>query len=78
MELTPINGQFFVPDDQNEKRRLWGLVFNEPVSLKHLLDAIIDLPGGKIVNLDHITKDDGEKEISEEGLKKEEKDVDDF
>ena len=57
---------FIVPDDINKKRTLWAIKFVEPVSLKSLLDAIADLPGGDIIYLDKINDDKGNTSFTEE------------
>ena len=62
---------FIVPDDMNEKRVLWGIKFAKPVSLKRLLDAIADLPGGDIVYLEDIVDDKGNVAFTEDSQNEE-------
>lgn len=62
-----VNKPFLVPDDVNQKHRLWAIRFNEPVSTKKLLDTLSAIKyGGEILKLKHIKNDDtAEIELSE-------------
>lgn len=64
--IFDTSGNFVVPDDMNQPKTLWGLKFTEPVSLKRLLDAIAELPGGDIIYLDVINDADGNVKFNEE------------
>lgn len=62
-----VNKPFLVPDDVNQKHRLWAIRFNEPVSTQNLLNALSAIKtGGDIVTIKHVKNDDtGEIELSE-------------
>lgn len=54
-----VNKSFIVPDDVNQKHRLWAIRFNEPVSTKRLLDALSGIKeGGEVLKMKHVKDDD--------------------
>lgn len=62
-----VTKPFAVPDDVNQKQRLWAIRFNEPVSVKKLLNALSGIKtGGDILNMKHVKDDDtGKIELKE-------------
>lgn len=64
-----VSKPFAVPDDLNEKQRLWAIRFNEPISVKELLDALSKIKeGGEILRMKHVRHEEtGEFILKDQG-----------
>lgn len=62
-----VNKRFVVPDDMNQKQRLWVIRFNDPVSAKKLLDALSKIKcGGDILRMKHVRNEEtGKMELKD-------------